>query len=554
MSTFLSLSKPEPRAKYTIRPLDIVEVLSHRIRHGTEEYLVRWRTKPAFPCPPRAVASWHSLPELRDALHHIQDYIERDALSGNGTHDKSQTSTTFSRKRKSPEDDGPLARGALGANGLMTPDPRSRSPSIADIDTPDSGQHDGPPIYNGVLQYKEGRIIATKPRSGEVASINTTTLPTSQMQQEASRTSVEQAEYAIRRAFDQKLAKVRKVRLENRFDSTTPSLNFDFIKDYVLREGVSGDTPDTFHGCQKCKANMGGNVGCEYTAICDCLEFAAVDESALKRKDPELYEIYKIATEAARNEAEAAGVDGGRDGIDTTGMPKRFPYSKPKVGGIQTMVSFYREERYPIFECNINCRCGPRCKSRLVQNGRKVPLVIFNTGADQGWGVKCDEDLIQGEFIDVYLGEVITDEETTRREKSSEATKDKASYLFSLDKFAGDRDPTNGNRPLDNDDCYVVDGQYMGNVTRFMNHSCEPNVRQYTVSYNKHDLKLYNLAFFAYVDIPAGTELCFDYAEKDEVELDVAIARREHALADPDNKDKPRCRCGASKCRGILWD
>ena len=162
--------------------------------------------------------------------------------------------------------------------------------------------------------------------------------------------------------------------------------------------------------------------------------------------------------------------------------------------------------------------------------------------------------MIYGEFIDVYLGEVITDEETDRRYASNEVSADKDSYLFSLDKFVGDRNPMNNDQPLQQEDCYVVDGQYMGNVTRFMNHSCEPNVRQCTVSYNKHDLKLFNLAFFALEDIPAGTELVFDYADMNEVEEDEAIRRREARLRDPAYAEKPRCHCGAVKCRGYLWD
>lgn len=208
------------------------------------------------------------------------------------------------------------------------------------------------------------------------------------------------------------------------------------------------------------------------------------------------------------------------------------------------MQAFYREERHPIYECNLNCNCGPVCKSRVVQKGRRVPLTVFKTH-NRGWGVYCDEDLIRGEFIDTYLGEVITNEETDRRE--AKAGKDKASYLYSLDKFVGDHDE------LTEDTCFVVDGQYMGGPTRFINHCCEPNCRQYTVSYNKHDLRVYDLAFFAYEDIKAGTELTFDYMDKDEEEEEDVIRKREEAANDPENVDKRPCNCGANKCRGYLW-
>lgn len=173
-----------------------------------------------------------------------------------------------------------------------------------------------------------------------------------------------------------------------------------------------------------------------------------------------------------------------------------------------------------------------------------MPLTIFKT-ANRGWGVYCNEELIQGEFIDTYLGEVITNEEADKREALS-GTKDKASYLYSLDKFIGDDDE------LTEDNCYVVDGQHVGDPTRFINHSCEPNCRQYTVSYNKYDLRIYDLAFFALEYIEARTELTFDYIDKDEEEEEVVVLKREEAARDPANADKKPCNCGARKCRGFL--
>lgn len=231
--------------------------------------------------------------------------------------------------------------------------------------------------------------------------------------------------------------------------------------------------------------------------------------------------------------------------IDKTKLPKRFPYKRPQGGNrTQTLQRFYLESRHAIYECNLNCNCGPACKSRLVQKGRRVPLTIFKT-PNRGWGVRCSEDLVEGEFVDTYLGELITNDEAEAREQAG--AKDKASYLYSLDKFVGD-DPD-----ITADNCYVVDGQHKGGVTRFINHSCEPNCRQYTVSFNKNDARVYDLAFFAIEDIPAGRELTFDYLDKDEEEEDKVIAKREAAARDPNNVGKVLCNCGATKCRGFLW-
>lgn len=354
------------------------------------------------------------------------------------------------------------------------------------------------------------------------------------MLEEAARTPVTQAERAIREAFYRKLQHIPNLSLENRIDSSTPSLDFKFVKDYVLGDRVYRADAETCEGCHKpCKPNMGQYCGCEYPRQCSCLEYAAVNEHVLEKEEPERFQQYVKQI--------AAGMI-----IDTSDLPKRFPYHKGKSEQLpQTLVEFYRNSRHPIYECNVNCNCGPVCKSRVVQKGRKVPLTIFKT-ANRGWGLSCKEDLIQGEFIDTYLGEVITNEEADRRESQAN-TKEKASYLYSLDKFVG------GDPDLTVDNCYVVDGQYMGGPTRFINHSCEPNCRQFTVSYNKHDLRIYDLAFFAIEDIPKGTELTFDYVDPNEEEEEDVTRKREEAARDPRNLDKVPCNCGARKCRGYLW-
>lgn len=64
---------------------------------------------------------------------------------------------------------------------------------------------------------------------------------------------------------------------------------------------------------------------------------------------------------------------------------------------------------------------------------------------------------------------------------------------------------------------------------------------------------IYQLAFFAYEFIEKGTELTFDYMDKDEEEEEDVVRKREAAARDPMNVDKKPCNCGAQKCRGYLW-
>jgi histone-lysine N-methyltransferase SUV39H len=266
---------------------------------------------------------------------------------------------------------------------------------------------------------------------------------------------------------------------------------------------------------------MGRDIGCEYAKKCDCLEYAPVDESriVLNTEQWKEYQNYKS------------------NGGSTIGFPKKFPYFAEGVKRERAgcLVPFYLNSRHPIYECNDKCHCGPACRNKNVQFGRTVEVEIFKTATDRGWGLRCKEDLREGQFIDTYRGEIITDAEATRREESS--SKSKASYLYSLDKFA----ETEG---LAVEDTYVVDGEFMGGPTKFINHSCNPNCRQFTVSYNKHDCRVYDIAFFALRFIKAGEELTFDYMDRDEVEGEEE---------DEPGEDAAACLCGAEKCRKWLW-
>ena len=338
----------------------------------------------------------------------------------------------------------------------------------------------------------------------------------------------------IRREFMDRLKRIQsskeeaEVTMANTIDQDSPPLGFTFVDQSILREGVIKLDDDTLQGCQKCKPDMGQNIGCEYTRWCGCLEYARVDEERLNERTWPLYQKWKETNEG-----------------DSSQFPKRFPYRIDKTIG-PLLNGFYLDSRHTIYECNERCRCGPRCKNRNVQWGRGIPLQIFKT-KERGWGLRCPVDLRRGQFIDTYRGEIITNQEADLREKQTGRGKD--SYLYSLDKFREEKG-------LEDHEMFVVDGQFMGGPTRFINHSCEPNCRQYAVSYNKHDFRIYEIAFFACRDIPKNTELTFDYMDRDEDEDE--DQNESQGRADPnevtaDGAKPVECRCGSKKCRKWLW-
>lgn len=59
---------------------------------------------------------------------------------------------------------------------------------------------------------------------------------------------------------------------------------------------------------------------------------------------------------------------------------------------------------------------------------------------------------------------------------------------------------------------FVMDAHYKGNVSRFYNHSCSPNVFVQNVFIDTWDVRFPWVAFFTETAIKAGTELVWDYS------------------------------------------
>lgn len=54
---------------------------------------------------------------------------------------------------------------------------------------------------------------------------------------------------------------------------------------------------------------------------------------------------------------------------------------------------------------------------------------------------------------------------------------------------------------------YCLDGRHYGNVSRFLNHSCEPNVCPIRVFTDHQDIRFPRIAFFVNRDVNAGEEI-----------------------------------------------
>ncbi|KAG8447467.1 hypothetical protein GDO86_014817 [Hymenochirus boettgeri] len=163
-----------------------------------------------------------------------------------------------------------------------------------------------------------------------------------------------------------------------------------------------------------------------------------------------------------------------------------------------------------IFECNHACSCWRNCRNRVVQNGLKARLQLFRTKS-KGWGVRTLQDIPLGTFVCEYVGELISDSEADVREDDT--------FLFDLD---------NKDREV-----YCIDARFYGNISRFINHFCEPNLLPVRVFTSHQDLRFPRIGFFSSRHIKSGEEIGFDYGDR---------------FWDVKGKQFS-CQCGSLKCK-----
>lgn len=192
----------------------------------------------------------------------------------------------------------------------------------------------------------------------------------------------------------------------------------------------------------------------------------------------------------------------------------------------------------PIYECNFQCSCfkymknskeNPKkemqkfCQNRNVQYGPIDGLEIFSAG-EKGLGLKTKKKLSSGTFICEYAGEVIGVEEAKLRLAKTK----EMNFIFVLKEFAGNQ--------LRSVTC--VDPTYIGNIGRYINHSCQPNSAVVPIRVNT---ALPWLCIFAIRDIEADEEISYDYSGNCFMDYSNDILN-----------SKKQCFCGSANCRKFL--
>ncbi|RDX65859.1 Histone-lysine N-methyltransferase, H3 lysine-9 specific SUVH6, partial [Mucuna pruriens] len=198
-----------------------------------------------------------------------------------------------------------------------------------------------------------------------------------------------------------------------------------------------------------------------------------------------------------------------------------------------------------VYECGPTCKCPSTCHNRVSQLGIKFQLEIFKT-SKRGWGVRSLNSIPSGSFICEYIGELLEDKEAEQRTGNDE-------YLFDIGNNYSNStlwdglstlmpDAQTSSCEVVKDGGFTIDAAGFGNVGRFINHSCSPNLYAQNVLYDHHDTRMPHIMFFAAENIPPLQELTYDY--------NYALDQ----VRDSDgNIKKKYCYCGSLECTGRMY-
>ncbi|KAL5994832.1 hypothetical protein ACLOJK_024889 [Asimina triloba] len=197
-----------------------------------------------------------------------------------------------------------------------------------------------------------------------------------------------------------------------------------------------------------------------------------------------------------------------------------------------------------IYECGSSCLCSINCRNRVSQKGIRFRFEVFKT-KDKGWGLRSWDPVRAGSFICEYAGEVMPETSTgyesdgyVFRATSSIEDSFEWNYIHEILEEERPDNLSENPKPLP----IVISAKNIGNVSRFMNHSCSPNVFWQPVLFDHDDESYPHIMFYAMKHIPPMTELTYDYGLSDNI-----VGRNANGRS-----RQQKCLCGSVKCRGFF--
>ncbi|CAH1391554.1 unnamed protein product [Nezara viridula] len=169
--------------------------------------------------------------------------------------------------------------------------------------------------------------------------------------------------------------------------------------------------------------------------------------------------------------------------------------------------------RLLMIECGSRCILGSQCSNKRFQNCQYTKCQVIKT-AKKGLGLITTANVVAGTFLMEYVGEVLDHKEFRRRAKEYAKEKNAHYYFMALKSDT------------------IIDATVKGNISRFINHSCDPNAETQKWTVNGE----LRIGFFSKRPIAKGEEITFDYQ----------LQRY--------GKEAQKCYCDSRNCRGWIGE
>ncbi|EGT52527.1 hypothetical protein CAEBREN_16757 [Caenorhabditis brenneri] len=194
---------------------------------------------------------------------------------------------------------------------------------------------------------------------------------------------------------------------------------------------------------------------------------------------------------------------------------------QPKSDGTLDMNYVKINERKIVVECTEECGCSSKCPRRRLQQGQLKALAAVYQDKKKGFGLRAVQPFKEGEFICEYTGYAFFAADKTKNFLEKKQTSYEADFKV-MDKEL------------------IIDSLHIGNISRFMNHHCNPNacfIETESREFSSQPL-IPRIAVYARRDIAIGEEITLCY-------YDLTSKKKK----DPNGID---CGCGATRCIGKL--
>lgn len=157
------------------------------------------------------------------------------------------------------------------------------------------------------------------------------------------------------------------------------------------------------------------------------------------------------------------------DGNDCLHGGNYVVYEDKQTNHCELILNENRKSRDLIYECSAFCSCASYCSNRLVQFGPRKGLKIEDySHLGKHLGLTTLVSIPKGSFVCEYAGEILCAEEAHNRHQLNDANKH-MNYIICLNE-----------RPIGGEalSCTFqtfIDPSRIGNIGRYLNHSCDPN-------------------------------------------------------------------------------